>query len=64
MNGEIPKFLEKESLPKNYFDAPNPYAPLPERDVNLLELSRYAKSNKKKLVDLTTEEVEKFKLRK
>lgn len=64
MNGEIPKFMENESLPKGYFDEPNPYEPMPEREVNLLELSRYAKSVNKKLIELTKEEVEKFKLRK
>ena len=46
MKGEIPKLLENELLPKGYYDEPNPYNSLPERDVNLLELSRYAKKRK------------------
>lgn len=62
MNGEIPKFLENEPLPKGYFDEPNLYASMPERKVNLLELSRYAKSVNKKLIELTKEEVEKYSM--
>ena len=61
MNGEMPKYLVNEVLPQGYYDAPNPYKPMPEAEVNLLELSRYAKGVGKKIIDLTKEEVEKYR---
>lgn len=48
MSGEMPKFLEGEPLPDGYFAEPNPYTFLPNRDVNLLEISRYARRVGKK----------------
>ena len=61
MSGEIPKFLDGEPLPDGYFAEPNPYTFLPNRDVNLLEISRYARRVGKKITEMTKEEVEQFK---
>lgn len=62
MSGMKPKFLDGKSLPKGYFDVPNPYNATPSCNVNLLELARYAKSIGKELIELTEEEVSKFKM--
>ena len=62
MNGTKPKFLDESALQKDYYEQPNPYVNPPSCNVNLLELSRYAKRMGKKLVDLTTEEVNKFSI--
>lgn len=60
MNGTKPEFLSE--VPENYYSKPDPYK-LPEScNVNLLELSRYAKSAGKKITELTAEEVAKFKI--
>ncbi len=60
MNGiKIPKFLEGENLPKDYFETPDPYRS-PKSSVILLELSRYAQREGKALIDLTKEEVKMF----
>lgn len=56
-----PKFLEGIELTKSYYDVPNPYCDFKSSGINLLELSRYARAKNKKLVELTLEEVEKFK---
>ncbi len=60
MNGMKPKFLENELLHESYYQKPDPYKVAPSCGVNLLELSRYAKSVGKKLVELTKEEVNRF----
>lgn len=60
MNGMKPKFLENVQLNQEYFQSPNPYINAPSCHVNLLELSRYAKKNEKRLIDLTKEEVQQF----
>lgn len=60
MSGTKPKFMEGRTVPIGYYDDPNPYIDAPRSKVNLLEMSRYAKKNKKKLVELTREEVELF----
>lgn len=60
MNGMKPKFLENENISPAYYKQPDPYAKAPSCNVNLLELSRYAKKCGKKLVELTREEVNKF----
>jgi hypothetical protein len=62
MNGTKPKFLEGVSLQESYYAQPNPYVNAPSCYVNLLDLSRYARQQKKKLSDLTVEEVKKFAL--
>lgn len=60
MNGTRPLFLEGVSLPTGYYETPNPYKNPPDCNINLLELSRYAKSVGKKLIELTKEEVDRF----
>lgn len=62
MNGKKPNFLKESQLPKSYYEQPNPYVNAPSCHVNLLELSRYAKKYKKRIVDLSAEEVEKFSI--
>lgn len=60
MNGiKIPKFLEGETIPQDYFETPDPYK-VPKSSINLLELSRYAQREGKALIDLTKEEVKMF----
>lgn len=60
MNGiKIPKFLEGETIPQDYFETPDPYK-APKSSINLLELSRYAQREGKALIDLTKEEVKMF----
>ena len=60
MNGIKPNFLRNKSVPEGYYSEPNPYASAPKSDVNLKELSRYAKISGKKLTELSESEVEKF----
>ena len=62
MNGTKPKFLKKSALNPEYFKKPNPYMNAPSCHVNLLELSRYAKKHRKKLIDLTQDEIKKFSI--
>ncbi len=62
MNGMKPKFLEGVKLNEEYYAQPDPYVNAPSCNVNLLELSRYAKKSGKALVDLTKEEVKKFSI--
>ena len=56
----FPLFLENEELPPSYYEAPDPYKSAPSCNVNLLELSRYARKIGKKLIELTKEEVLQF----
>jgi hypothetical protein len=58
MNGMKPKYAR--TVQKIYYEPPNPYVNAPSCHVNLLELSRYAKKNGKRLSELTEEEVNKF----
>lgn len=61
MNGtNKPLFLQNKKLNETYYNTPNPYINVPSCNVNLLELSRYAKKQKKKLIDLTADEVKMF----
>ena len=62
MNGKKPNFLKESQLTPYYYKQPNPYVNAPSCHVNLLELSRYAKKLKKKIADLSAEEVEKFSI--
>ncbi len=63
MNGMKPKFIIGEPN-TDYYAKPNPYVNAPSCDVNLLELSRYARKEGKKLIELTREEVDKFAIQK
>ena len=60
MNGTKPIFLKDAQISPSYYESPNPYKNAPSCNVNLLQLSRYAKKLKKKLVELTKEEVQMF----
>lgn len=60
MSGMKPNFLKRSQLNPSYYEQPNPYVNAPSCHVNLLELSRYAKKTKKRLVDLSADEVDKF----
>lgn len=60
INVDKPKFLETEKLPESYYETPSPYKNAPSCNVNLLELSRYAKKMGKKIIELTKEEVQQF----
>ena len=61
MNGKmIPKFMIGVRLPENYYSKVDPYAESPKSTINLLELSRYAKKQGKKIIELTKEEVASF----
>lgn len=60
MNGIKPLFLENSNLTHSYYEKPDPYKNPPAGNVNLLELSRYAKSVGKKLIELSKEEVDRF----
>lgn len=62
MNGIKPNFLKESQLTSDYYKKPNPYMDAPSCHVNLLEMSRYAKKHKKRLADLSAEEVEKFSI--
>ena len=62
MNGTKPKFMENSIMNESYYKKPNPYVNAPSCHVNLLEMSRYAKRNGKKLVELTREEVKMFSI--
>lgn len=60
MNEIKPNFLKGSQLNPSYYEQPNPYVNAPSCHVNLLELSRYAKKSGKRLIDLSSEEVNKF----
>ena len=62
MNGTKPKFGEDTNPENTYYEKPDPYKNAPSCNVNLLELSRYAKRAGKKLVELTREEIQKFSI--
>lgn len=62
MNGTKPAFLKDKNLPNSYFEAPNPYKNAPSCNINLLKLSRYAKSQNKTLVQLTEKEIMQFEI--
>lgn len=48
MNVIKPHFLKESQLTVDYYRPPNPYVNAPSCNVNLLELSRYAKKTKEK----------------
>ncbi len=59
MNG-MPKFMEGEIPHPDYYKKPDPYKNAPSCHVNLVALSRYARTSHKKLTDLTKEEMRRF----
>lgn len=48
----------------DYYAPPNPYKNAPSCGIDLLELSRYARRQGKKLRELTEEEIDRFRIRK
>ena len=56
----LPKFLEGEKLPPEYYFPPDPYRNPPECKYDLRALVQYARKNGKKIVDLSNEEVRAF----
>lgn len=62
MNVIKPHFLKESQLTVDYYRQPNLYVNAPSCNVNLLELSRYAKKRKKRLIDLSVEEVNNFSI--
>jgi hypothetical protein len=64
MNGiRIPLFMQGEKLPQGYNDTPNPYATMPKTKYNLRAMVNYARSQGKKVPDLSKEEASKFLIR-
>ncbi len=67
MNGtdivRIPKFLEGETLPAGYFEAPDPYSNPPKSQYNIRAMVNYARKQGKQVTDLSKEEVEPFLLK-
>lgn len=59
MNGMKPDFLDTP-VDENYYKTPDPYVNAPSCNINLLALSRYAKKQGKKLMELTKEEIQRF----
>jgi hypothetical protein len=60
MNGTLPDFLIGKTPRPGYYEKPDPYVNAPSCNVDLLNLSRYARQVKKPLVRLTSEEVARF----
>ena len=48
-----PNFYKEVQLTSSYYKQPNPYVNAPSCNVNLLEMSRYAKKSGKRLIDLS-----------
>jgi hypothetical protein len=67
MNGtdivRIPKFLEGETLPAGYYEAPDPYSNPPKSQYNIRAMVNYARKQGKQVTDLSKEEVEPFLLK-
>ena len=53
-------FYKEVQLTSSYYKQPNPYVNAPSCNVNLLEMSRYAKKSGKRLIDLSSAEVNRF----
>ncbi len=52
-----PKFLKGIELPQSYFQVPDTYHDAPSNGVSLLALSKYARSQNKRIVDLSRKEI-------
>lgn len=62
MNGTKPKFLEEAVLEESYYQPADPYQNPKPTKLNLLEMSRYAETQGKKVAELTKEEIEQFRV--
>ena len=64
MNGTkvemIPKFLEGEFIPEDYFEPVDPYKPYTPGKTNIRKLAKYARENGKDGWTLTKEEIKMF----
>lgn len=60
MNVIKPHFLKESQLTVDYYKQPDSYVNASSCHVNLLDMSRYAKKYKKRIADLSAEEVSKF----
>ena len=56
----LPRFLEGETLPSGYYDAPDPYADPPKSNYNIRAMVNYALKQGKTVADLTKEEAKQF----
>ena len=55
-----PNFYKEVQLTSSYYKQPNLYVNAPSCNVNLLEMSRYAKKSGKRLIYLSSAEVNRF----
>lgn len=62
MNGMGEKKMVVAEPSVSYSAAPDPYKDAPSMHLDLPNLSRYADSVGKKIMDLTAEEIEKFRI--
>lgn len=60
MNRTRPKFMENVIVHPSYYEEPNPYENAFSCNVNLLELSRYAKRKGKRISKVTKDEIKQF----
>lgn len=64
MNGtekiKVPKFMEGEPLPDDYFEPQNPYVLAPSCKVKIGAMAEYARLHGKRIWDLTKEEYKMF----
>ena len=60
MNGRKVKYWEGRTPPATYYQKPNPYANAPASNINLYELTKYAKRIGKKIADMSYDEVQMF----
>ena len=58
-----PTFLIGKKLPQSYYEQPRPYKNAPSCNVNLLQLSKYAREQGKALSQLTENEITKFAIK-
>ena len=54
------KYWEGRTPPAAYYQPPSPYSRAPECNINLLELTEYARSVGKHISDMNYEEIQKF----
>ena len=60
MDGIKVRYWEGRTPPPEYYEPPDPYKPGPKCNINLSELTKYARRTGKRIVDMTYEEVQAF----
>lgn len=60
LQNKIPKFVDTDNLPKQYYEEVNPYVKRPECIINIKKLSQFVKENKCNVEDITKEEAKIF----